>query len=202
MIRQQEHRPYLAQRDRERELAAVTVGPVARLAGQIEIEPYDPTWPSIYELERSRVADALDPLPITVEHVGSTSVPGLAAKPKIDMLLVVPDSSDESTYVPALESVGYSLRIREPDWYEHRVMIGPDFPVNCHVFSPGCIEIERMLAFRNWLRTHPDDRDLYQQTKIDLANREWAFLQDYADAKSEVVEAIIARSLADTLNRE
>lgn len=187
---------------RESELAAVTVGPVARLSGQIKIRPYDPLWPSLYEREREQISAALAPMPIRIEHVGSTSVPGLAAKPKIDILLIVPDSANEAAYLPALEQVGYTLRIREPDWYEHRVLVGPDFPVNCHVFSPDCVEIDRMLRFRDWLRSHPDHRDLYQETKLDLASREWEFLQDYADAKSEVVEWIIARSRANAATPE
>ena len=88
-----------------------------------------------------------------LEHAGSTSVPGLAAKPRIDIMLAVPDSADEPSYVPALEAAGYVLRIREPDWYEHRVFKGPDTDVNLHVFSAGCPEIARMLLFRDWLRT-------------------------------------------------
>jgi len=131
---------------------------------------------------------------VRLEHTGSTSVPGLAAKPCIDMTLVVPDSSDESTYAPALEAAGYRLAIREPDWFEHRVFKGPDTNINLHVFSPGSPEIERMVGFRDWLRTHDDDRDLYEQTKRELATREWQYVQNYADAKTTVVEEIIARA--------
>jgi GrpB-like predicted nucleotidyltransferase (UPF0157 family) len=123
-------------------------------------------------------------------------VPGLAAKPIIDMTLVVPESSDESSYVPLLEAAGYVLRIREPDWYEHRVLKGPDTNVNLHVFSAGSPEIDRMVGFRDWLRTHDDDRDLYERTKRELAAQEWKYVQNYADAKTAVVEEIIARALA------
>ena len=90
---------------------------------------------------------------LRLEHVGSTSIPGLAAKPIIDIVLVVADSADEAAYVPALEAAGYVLRIREPGWFEHRVLNGPDTKVNLHVFSDGCPEIGRMLAFRDRLRT-------------------------------------------------
>jgi GrpB-like predicted nucleotidyltransferase (UPF0157 family) len=134
---------------------------------------------------------------LLIEHVGSTSVPGLAAKPRIDMLLVVPNSADESTYVPALEAAGYVLAIREPDWYEHRVFKGPDMDINLHVFSPGCPEIDRMLLFRNWLRSNTSDRELYERTKRELARKDWKYTQNYADAKTEVVEEIIARAQAD-----
>jgi len=121
-------------------------------------------------------------------------VPGLAAKPIVDVLLVLGDSSDESSYLPALEAAGYRLVIREPDWHEHRVFKGPDTNVNLHVFTAGSPEIERVLAFRDWLRSHDDDRDRYERTKRELATREWTYIQNYADAKSEVVESIIARA--------
>jgi GrpB-like predicted nucleotidyltransferase (UPF0157 family) len=121
-------------------------------------------------------------------------VPGLAAKPIIDIVLAVPDSSDEDTYVPALEAAGYVLRIREPDWYEHRVLKKTEPNVNLHVFTEGCVEIDRMLAFRDHLRADAADRELYERTKRDLAAREWAYVQDYADAKTEVVEEIITRA--------
>jgi GrpB-like predicted nucleotidyltransferase (UPF0157 family) len=123
-------------------------------------------------------------------------VPGLAAKPIVDMTLVVADSSDEEAYVPDLVAVGYVLRIREPDWYEHRILKGPDTNVNLHVFSDGCTEVERMVAFRDWLRTHDDDRELYESAKRDLAAQEWKYVQNYADAKSEIVRQILTRALA------
>lgn len=132
-----------------------------------------------------------------LEHVGSTSVPGLPAKPVIDMLLIVDDSGDESSYLPRLEVGGYVLRIREPDWHEHRMFKGPDTNVNLHVFSVGSPEIDRMLGFRDRLRTHPEEFERYLAAKREFAARDWAFVQQYADAKSEVVEEIIARALAD-----
>lgn len=129
-----------------------------------------------------------------IEHVGSTSVPGLAAKPIIDMVLVVANSADEATYVPTIEAGGYVLRIREPAWHEHRLFKGPDTDINLHVFTSGCPEIARTLLFRDWLRDNESDRSLYERTKRDLAARDWTYTQDYADAKTVVVEAIIARA--------
>ena len=129
-----------------------------------------------------------------MEHVGSTSVPGLAAKPIIDISLAVADSADEQAYVPALEAAGYFLRIREPDWFEHRGFGRRDARVNLHVFSAGCAEIDRMLRFRDRLRRDDADRELYERTKRELAQRQWKYVQNYADAKSAVVEAILARA--------
>jgi GrpB-like predicted nucleotidyltransferase (UPF0157 family) len=141
-----------------------------------------------------RHASALGDRALLLEHVGSTSVPGLAAKPKIDLLLVVANTVDEPAYVPDLEAAGYVLHIREPDWYEHRLFKGLDTEINLHVFSLGCEEIDRMLLFRNWLRSHPADRELYERTKRELARQEWKYVQNYADAKSAVVQEILARA--------
>jgi GrpB-like predicted nucleotidyltransferase (UPF0157 family) len=155
---------------------------------------YDREWPRLFRLEAARIASILSGRSVRVEHVGSTSVPGLAAKPIIDVLLVVANAADEAGYVPALEAHGYVLRIREPAWHEHRMLKGPDADINLHVFSSGCPEIDRMLLFRNWLRAHESDRRGYELTKRRLAQREWPDVQHYADAKSAVVEAIIARA--------
>jgi GrpB-like predicted nucleotidyltransferase (UPF0157 family) len=93
-----------------------------------------------------------------------------------------------------LEGIGYTLRIREPHWHEHRLLKAPEVQGNLHVFSEGCEEIERMLTFRDWLRNNIEDRILYEETKRQLAARTWKYTQNYADAKSEVVEAILARA--------
>jgi len=131
---------------------------------------------------------------VLVEHVGSTSVPGLAAKPIIDVLLLVPDPADEVAYVPSLEAAGFLLHLREPDWHQHRVLKAHDPEVNLHVFAEGSEEAERMLLFRDRLRADGADRRRYEETKRRLAARNWSRVQDYADAKSHVVEAIIART--------
>src|SRR5579859_4734047 len=177
----------------EEELQAIHIGGMAPLTGPIQIDDYNPAWPALFEREAARIRAALGDRVVLLEHVGSTSVPGLAAKPRIDILLIVPNSADEPSYVPALEAVGYVLRIREPDWHEHRVFKGPDLDVNLHVFSPDSPEIERMLLFRDWLRSNAPDRQLYERTKRKLAQKDWKYTQNYADAKTEVVEEILTR---------
>ena len=149
----------------EEQIRAAQVGELVPLAVPIQIVDYDPEWPRLYEREAARVQSVLGDRVLLLEHVGSTSVPGLAAKPKIDMLLVVANTADEPAYVPAMETAGYVLTIREPDWYEHRMFKGPDTDINLHVFSSGCTEIDRMLLFRNWLRSNESDRLLYERTK-------------------------------------
>jgi GrpB-like predicted nucleotidyltransferase (UPF0157 family) len=133
---------------------------------------------------------------IIVEHIGSTSVPGLVAKPIIDILLSVANSADEPSYVPALEAAGYVLRIREPDWHEHRLFKGPDVNINLHVFTTGSEEIRKHLMLRDWLRTNDADRELYANAKRSLARRKWKYVQNYADAKTEVIEGILERAKA------
>jgi GrpB-like predicted nucleotidyltransferase (UPF0157 family) len=123
-------------------------------------------------------------------------VPGLAAKPILDVLLLVPDPADEAAYVPPLEAAGFLLHVREPDWHEHRLLRAQDPDVHLHVFSESSAEAGRMLLFRDHLRGNEADRALYEQTKRRLAAQSWTRVQDYADAKSEVVEAIIARASA------
>ena len=166
------------------------------MAAAIRIAGYDPRWPELFRREAARIRSALGPAALAIEHTGSTAVPDLAAKPTVDMLLVVADSADEAAYAPALASAGYVLRIREPEWHEHRMFKGPDTDINLHVLSEGCAEIDRILLFRDWLRAHPADRDLYARTKIELANRQWETVDHYANAKTPVIQQIMERARA------
>lgn len=178
------------------ELRAALVEGQAPSTGPIHLAAPDAVWPEVFEGEAEGIRAALGPAALTIEHAGSTSVPGLAAKPIIDIVLVVADSSDEPAYVPAMQRSGYVLRLREPEWYQHRLFKGPNADINVHVFSDGCPEIDRMLLFRDWLRHHPEDRARYEASKRALAACEWPYVQDYADAKTEVVEEIIVRASA------
>src|SRR5262245_56210769 len=169
------------------------------MASRIRIADYDPKWPQLFRREARRILTALGPGVLRIEHTGSPSVPGLAAKPVIDILLVVNNSANEQAYAPMLEAAGYTLRIREPDWYEHRMFNGPDTQVNLHVFSNGCPEIDRILLFRDWLRSHPADRNLYARAKLALVEQDWKDVQDYADAKTGIIKDILARACAEQL---
>ena len=175
-------------------LDKLTVGGAQRLTQPVEIREYDPEWPPLYAREEARLRSVLGDRVARIEHAGSTSVPGLPAKPIIDIVLEVPDSADEAAYVPDLEAAGYVVRIREPEWFEHRVFKGPDTNVNLHTFSAGCDEVDRMLRFRDHLRADAADRDLYARTKRELAARDWKYVQQYADAKTAVVQEIMERA--------
>jgi GrpB-like predicted nucleotidyltransferase (UPF0157 family) len=178
----------------EAALRAAWVSEPPRLTGPVVIADYDPAWPALFEREEGRLRDVLGAEILLLEHVGSTSVPGLGAKPVIDILLVVADPADEGRYLPPLEQAGYRLVIREPGWHEHRALKGPDTDINLHVHGPASPEIERHLRFRDHLRADDADRELYQRTKRELAARPWTYIQQYADAKSAVVEEILRRS--------
>jgi GrpB-like predicted nucleotidyltransferase (UPF0157 family) len=172
------------------------VEPPPKLTAPIELVAYDPAWPELFAREEARIRSVLGERVVRLEHTGSTAVPGLSAKPIIDMTLLVADVNDEPAYADDLVAAGYRLVIREqePEWYDHRVFKGPDTNVNLHVFSAGCREVERMVGFRDWLRNHDDDRELYEVTKRDLVTRTWTYVQEYADAKGDVVEAIARRA--------
>ena len=169
--------------------------PPAPFSGRIELVDYDAAWLARYEAVAARIRAAIGDTAVILEHAGSTAVPGLAAKPIIDVVLGVPDSTDEAAYVEALEAAGFAFAIREPEWYEHRLFRGVEPKSNLHVFSADCEEIPRMLAFRDWLRTHPEDRELYEREKRRLAGQTWNTVQDYADAKTDVVREVVGRAL-------
>ena len=178
----------------EERLQELIIGEIERQA--IVIADYDAAWPERFHKEEAKIWAALGGAALAVEHVGSTSVPGLAAKPIVDILLVIEDSGDEASYLPALEEAGYVLRVREPDFEEHRMFRTPQEDVHVHVFSMGSKEIQRLLLLRDHLREDEEDRELYARTKRELASRDWPSMQHYADAKTGVVEDIFARAAA------
>ena len=177
----------------EEQMRATRIGGLRLHNAPIQLKEPTSEWPALFLREAVRVRAVLGDRALLLEHVGSTSVAGLAAKPIIDMLLAVADSADEPLYVPAMEAAGYVLRIREPEWHQHRLLKGPHTNINLHVFSVGCPEIDRMLLFRDWLRSNEADRDLYEHAKRESAKQTWKYVQNYADAKTTVVEEIIAR---------
>ncbi len=178
----------------EDKILAVMVGTPDKLNGPVEIVPYDSSWPERFDRLGTEIRETLGETVLLLEHVGSTSVPGLAAKPIIDVVLGVADAKEESSYVAPLEMIGYRLVIREPDWYQHRLLKTPGIDGNLHVFSIDCPEIKQMMLFRDWLRSNDVDRRLYESTKYELAKKTWTDIQNYADAKSDVVKSILLRA--------
>ncbi|HEU5235602.1 MAG TPA: GrpB family protein [Pyrinomonadaceae bacterium] len=167
---------------------------------KIFVVDYDPFWPEKFQEHAAILSQALGSKALSIEHVGSTSVPGLAAKPIIDVIVLVEDSGDEPAYLPSLLEAGYVLRIREPHWDQHRMVRTPELDVHVHIFSTGCIEVTRQLAFRDHLRRNAEDRLFYQSVKRRLAKEDWPDMDAYARAKTEVVEQITARALLGVAN--
>lgn len=157
----------------------------------IVLVPHDPAWARRFAEERERIAAALGPLARRVEHIGSTAVPGLVAKPVVDVLVAVPDVEDEPAYADPLVAAGYVLRVREPG---HRMLRTPARDVHVHVWREGSREVARHLAFRDRLRADAGDRTRYAAVKEGLAARDWPSMDAYADAKDAVVAAVLARA--------
>jgi GrpB-like predicted nucleotidyltransferase (UPF0157 family) len=157
----------------------------------------DPTWPQRFATLAEMIRGALGPVALAVEHVGSTAVPGLAAKPVIDIDLTVPDSDDESAYVPALERCGFALKVREPWWYGHRCLRLDAPACFLHVFPPDCAEAARHRIFRDWLTAQPEDRALYAATKraaMAETQASGGHAMDYNARKQAVVREIYDRA--------
>lgn len=158
---------------------------------RIVIAEYDPEWPRRFEAERRRISDALGGEAIRIEHIGSTSVPGLGAKPIVDVLVTVREADDELALLPALEKVGYELRVREPG---HRMFRTPERDVHVHVLSDSDPEVDRHLRFRERLRASGEDRRAYEALKRRLATREWSDMNYYAEAKTDLITSILSRA--------
>jgi GrpB-like predicted nucleotidyltransferase (UPF0157 family) len=157
----------------------------------IIIAEYDPAWPARFALERDRIERALGETAIRIEHIGSTAVPGLAAKPIVDVLVTVADPENDSAFTPELERAGYELRVREP---RHRMFRTPERDVHVHIWQDGDPEVGRHLRFRDRLRSSPEHRHAYEQLKRELARRDWRDMNDYAEAKGPLIESILARA--------
>ncbi len=165
----------------------------------IVVVDYDEEWPDRYRGVREGVRAALGASALRVEHIGSTSVPGLAAKPIIDVLVTVQDVEDEAAFVPLLEREGFVLRVREP---EHRMFRTPARDVHVHLYEPDHGAVSACLDLRDWLRVDADDRALYERTKRRLATRTWTDMNEYADAKTDVILAILGRARTWRASRE
>jgi GrpB-like predicted nucleotidyltransferase (UPF0157 family) len=171
-------------------------GPEALAVG---LHDHDTTWADVFATHRARITAALAAQAVQVEHIGSTSVPGLAAKPIVDLVVVVPDVTDEPAYLDALLDAGYVLRVREPG---HRLVRTPERDVHVHVYGRGAPAVEDYLLLRDRLRSDADDRALYERTKRELIARRWDDTNDYADAKTAVITAIRERARAARNSRQ
>ena len=160
---------------------------------EVGLDDYDARWTQDYRHHRRRILDALAAVDVDVEHIGSTAVPGLAAKPIVDIVVAVPDITAEEEYLDKLLAAGYELRVREPG---HRLVRTPTRDVHVHVYERGDAAVHEYLLLRDHLRTHAGDRALYEGVKRALISQQWDDMNDYADAKNDVILAIKARARA------
>lgn len=173
--------------------------PGAVPATGIEVTGPDPDWPRRYDDLASRIREVLSWRVLQLEHVGSTSVPGLAAKPVIDIDLTVAKPGREQDYVPALEMIGFQLVIREPWWYGHRALRADEPCCNLHVFGFDSPEPVRHRIFRDWLRGNPEERDRYAAVKrlaASEANAAGEHVMQYNARKQQVIREIYHRAFA------
>jgi GrpB-like predicted nucleotidyltransferase (UPF0157 family) len=168
-----------------------------RVRMQLEIVEPNPEWPNQFEKVKAKILEALGTTALTVNHVGSTSVPDLPAKAVIDIDVVVPDPTDEAAYIPKLEAAGFHFLLREIKWHQHRFLVLYDPFVNLHIFGPACPEVERHQIMRDWLINHEDDRKLYADTKRQAAKATVAVgenVQAYNFRKENVIREILERA--------
>lgn len=163
---------------------------------EISIVDYREDWPRRFMAERRRIQEALGTAARGIEHIGSTAVPGLGAKPIVDVMVTVEDPDDESTYVPQLEGAGYVLRVREQG---HRMFRIPARDVHVHFWAVGGEDERRHLLFRDHLRSSEEDRLDYEAVKRGLSER-CSDMNHYARAEGEVIEQILRDAEAASLH--
>ena len=164
---------------------------------KMEIVEPNPTWPQTFAMLKALIVDALGPTALVVEHTGSTSVPGLPAKDVIDIDLTVPDPTDEVAYVAPLEAAGFHFLLREPAWHQHRFFCRYEPAANLHVFGPDAVEPVRHRIFRDWLLSHPDDKELYAETKREAmteSSQSGENMMQYTERKNAVVRGILQKA--------
>jgi len=162
------------------------------LGGDLELVPYDPAWPARFEALRDKLALALGPVALRIDHIGSTAVPSLAAKAVIDIQVIVSNQADDASYMPGLESTGLGLRYRDPaaSWSFFRPM-RPPRTHHVHVTSAGSPRERAQLLFVDYLRYDAGARDAYAALKYELAATHANDRVAYTDAKTEFVTAVL-----------
>ena len=163
------------------------------------IEDYDPAWPSWFEREADAIADALGETALRIEHVGSTAAPGLSAKPVIDVQVSVRSLIPRAPLMEPLGSLGFVHSIDPFDTFHEFLSRGYDddhpYRVHVHVCESGSDWEIRHIAFRDWLRTHPDDRDAYAALKRRLAEEHPRDIVSYTDGKGPFIREIETKAL-------
>lgn len=161
----------------------------------IQVVPYNPAWPEMFEAEAARIKQALGENCIEVYHIGSTSVPGLPAKPVIDMIPVVKDITKVDAANEAMKALGYEPQGEFGIPFRRYFQKGGDSRTHhVHIFEQGSPEIERHLKFRDWMRSHPEDACAYAELKQQLAQQFPHDFLGYCQGKDGFIGAIDAKA--------
>jgi GrpB-like predicted nucleotidyltransferase (UPF0157 family) len=171
----------------EGQLQSISVGQRDTRRSAIELVPNDPAWAGHFARLSRDIRSALGSRLIAVEHVGSTAIPGLPAKPIIDIDATIYNPADESGYRDVLEGLGFALTIREPEWHQHRMFKLSDPRTNLHIYADNCSLPMRDVAFRDLLRNDRQAALAYSELKRELSSQEWSSSQHYAEGKSELI---------------
>ena len=161
----------------------------------IEVVPYDPRWPELYELEKASLLPAFGDSLCCIEHIGSTAVPGLAAKPVIDILAGVRSLLEAPIFIPALLALGYEyIQKHEAVFPERRYLhkiVNGRHTHHLHIVEPESDFFKVQILFRDYLRTHPQDATRYADLKYHLAQKYRNDREAYTDGKSQLIQEIL-----------
>ncbi len=161
----------------------------------LEIVAYDTTWPHLFARQAAKLREALGAVALRIDHIGSTSVPGLAAKPIIDVQISVADFEPLDTYCVPLERLGYVFRVDNPERTKRYFREPPgQRRTHIHVRRAGSFSEQLALLFRDFVRTHPDIAAEYARLKMDLAQQYRNDRQAYTDAKQPYIYSVVAQA--------
>ena len=157
---------------------------------KVKLSEYNPEWVQLFREEKERIAEKLGNKIVTIEHIGSTSVSGLGAKPIVDILLGVRKISDADEFIPKMEELGYEYRNHFENVMPYRRYFTKPEHYHVHTVEVTSEFWRRHLLFRDYLRAHDDKRNEYNKLKKELAEREWNDVNDYAYAKTDFIKKI------------
>ncbi len=164
---------------------------------RVEVVPYNEEWPKLFQQEAVLIRQVLEPEIIDIHHIGSTSVPGLHAKPIIDMIPVVKSISNVDNYTKSMEDIGYEA-LGENGLPGRRYFRkgGDERTHHIHVYEEGHPDIERHLAFRDYVRSHPEHLHAYGQLKLALAAQFPTNMDAYIEGKDQLVKEIEKKAIS------
>ncbi|MBD2465859.1 GrpB family protein [Oscillatoria sp. FACHB-1407] len=167
---------------------------------RVEVVPYCQAWPDAFEIEAQRIVTALDENVVAVYHIGSTAIPNIYAKPIIDLLVVVHDITQVDEQIEAMEALGYEALVEfgipGRRYFRKNNELGVRTH-HVHTFESNSSEIERHLAFRDYMIAHPEDAHQYSELKRELVkNLHWSDIEGYMDGKNEFIKEMEQRAIA------